>query len=318
MQLHPPAFWRHKINIAYLLWPLSLLYRLAGKIYYLFTQHKQYSVPVICIGNITLGGSGKTPVTLAFAEEFKRLGVNVWIVSRGYGGKLRGPMQVDLQTHDATQVGDEPLLLAQTAPTIIAKCRRKAVDLAISKGAELVLMDDGLQNPYIQPAQRILVLDHALLGNQMLFPAGPLRETLAGALDRIDAVVLFSKNNLQLDVPILRATKIATIEPINEPVIAFAGIAFPDNFFATLKAAGWDVRKQIAFADHYNYHIDDLEQLLMIAKVQKARLITTTKDLVRMPRSYQEQILSLPVKIQWQDSALMQSYCRKIISRPNN
>ena len=254
------------------------------------------SVPVICVGNFTVGGSGKTPTAIAIAEMLTAAGRRPALLTRGYGGSEAGPLVVDPHTHDATKVGDEALLLAQAAPTVIAHDRIAGASAATAGGADVIVMDDGLQNASLQKDFTIAVVDGLRgIGNGKVFPAGPLRAPLAAQFARVNALLVIggSAGAAGLDSDI-RARRIPVfhgeLEPDRagidaaggRPVLAFAGIGNPDKFFATAAAAGIEIAERRAFADHHRYSGEEAGDLVMEAERQGLRLLTTTKDHARM------------------------------------
>jgi tetraacyldisaccharide 4'-kinase len=254
------------------------------------------NVPVICVGNFTVGGSGKTPTAIAIAEMLTAAGRRPALLTRGYGGSEAGPLVVDPHTHDAAKVGDEALLLAQAAPTVIAHDRIAGASAATASGADVIVMDDGLQNASLQKDLTIAVVDGLRgIGNGKVFPAGPLRAPLAAQFARVNALLVIggSAGAAGLDSDI-RARRIPVfhgeLEPDRagidaaggRPVLAFAGIGNPDKFFATATAAGIEIAERRAFADHHRYSGEEAGDLVMQAERQGLRLLTTAKDHARM------------------------------------
>lgn len=253
-------------------------------------------VPVICVGNFTLGGSGKTPTAIAIAELLTSAGRKPALLTRGYGGSESGPLIVDPQLHDATKTGDEALLLAQAAPTIIAHDRALGAAVAQGAGANVIVMDDGLQNASLQKDFTLAVIDGSRgIGNGRVFPAGPLRAPLAAQFARVNALLVIggSAGAAGLDGEI-RARRIpvfhgqlapdpAAIDAIgSRKVLAFAGIGNPDKFFATVEAAGIEIAERRAFADHHRFSGEEAGDLIMQAEREGLRLLTTAKDHARM------------------------------------
>lgn len=279
---------------AKLLTPVASAYGALSRWKARLSKPVQVPVPVICVGNITLGGAGKTPVALALAEYFQSQDYLLHFLSRGYGGKEKGPLQVNPQKHSAAQVGDEPLLLSRLAPTWVSADRAAGSAAAFKAGARLIIMDDGLQNPAVVKDFSILVVDAvAGIGNGQLFPAGPLREPLNEALSRTDAVLIVGIGHAGDGVEararahgiptfrgILRATSPAPLE--NRHVIAYAGIGRPEKFFQTMRDMQANMVARYSFADHHNYTERDAEMLLAKAERTSAELVTTEKDFVRL------------------------------------
>lgn len=256
-------------------------------------------VPVICIGNITAGGTGKTPVAIAVATALIARGRKPFFLTRGYGGELRGPIVVSPK-HDSLAVGDEPLLLARTAPTIVSRHRPDGARLAVEHGADVIVMDDGHQNFSLAKDLSIVVVDAAEgFGNGRVLPAGPLREPVRQGLKRADAVILMGDGDASLDsyeAPVLRAQ----LQPVaaelrGRRVLAFAGIGRPAKFFATLRGIGADVVHSVPFADHHRYAQDEIDRLRDQARGLKAQLVTTEKDFVRLAPAMRDGIAALAV-----------------------
>lgn len=253
-------------------------------------------IPVICIGNYHLGGAGKTPVTLALGQILRGMGERPFVVSRGYGGSLRGPVRVDPQYHLADDVGDEPLMLAAHLPVVVARDRIAGAELARGAGASVVLLDDGFQNPSLAKDLALVVIDgKRALGNGHVFPAGPLRAPLAPQLARTDALVVIGRDRAADHVAdhvaargglVLRAAFKPDEKALSglqgRRVLAFAGIGDPARFFATLRDSGVDVVEQRAFADHHVFSRTEIEDLAAAAAAQKLLLVTTAKDMARL------------------------------------
>ncbi len=297
-----PLFWQNK-NSFYgaFLSPFSLIYRFITSQREHFTTPIKVSIPVICIGNITLGGTGKTPVVIMLAQVLKEQGFNPHILSRGYGGKLKGPLLVDVVHHTAKEVGDEPLLIAQVAPTWIAKNKVEGAQAAIKAGAEILLLDDGLQNPSLHKDCSIIVVNGEYgLGNERVFPAGPLRETMKNALKKSKIIVVMGqdkyefKNKLGKMCSIFQGELFPNMDDIevlkNKPLYAFAGIGHPEKFFNMLYNKGLYIIGQKAFPDHHTFNTKNLDELRSQATQFKAQLVTTAKDLVRLPFKVQKEI----------------------------
>ena len=271
-------------------------------------------MPVICVGNFTVGGAGKTPTVLALAALLAEEGIHPHILTRGYGGSERGPLRVDPARHDAHAVGDEALLLARAAPTWLSRDRAAGAAAAQSAGAPVLLLDDGMQTPGLVKDLCLAVIDGgAGFGNGSLLPAGPLREPLSRGLGRAHALVLVGDDRRgalaalgQHDLPVIKADLV----PGNEaralqgrPVVAFAGIGRPEKFFETLEDAGCSVIARYAFADHHRYKPGEIAAIIAQAKEQDALPVTTEKDHVRLPQATREMVRTLPVTLAWRDPA---------------
>ncbi len=296
---------------------LSALFRFSGTIKKTFTRTRAVDKTVICIGNLTAGGAGKTPVTLSIAQYFKGRGKKVAIISRGYKGKLKGPLLVDPTIHTAPDVGDEPLLLSLSCTTWISANRYKGAKAAIKKGAEIILLDDGLQHSTLKQDLKICVIDARRgFGNKKVIPAGPLREPLEKGLGRVDAFIVVGNaegHRLTFDEikkPLLQATISINKDDWaglkNKRLVAFAGIASPEKFFETLRLENFDVQHTIPFPDHHFYTTEDLENLQRTAQEYCAELVTTQKDRVRLPKALRKGIRQLRIQLDYEDFRLFQ------------
>ena len=292
--MREPGFWHAPPGAAAaLLGPLAAIYGAVAGARLRQAGHRA-GIPVICAGNLTLGGAGKTPTALAVGALLKAAGARLFFLSRGYGGRLSGPVQVDPASHTASDVGDEPLLLARIAPTIVAHDRVAGAAAARAAGASVIVMDDGFQNPSLVKDLSIIVVDARVgIGNGCVFPAGPLRAPLGAQLDRAQALVVIGEGDgaasviaaaRQRGIPIFtaRLTPASGTAFLGKPVLAFAGIGDPHKFFATLTASGADVRARHAFADHHPYTGDDAATLLAEAQAGGLTAVTTEKDMVRL------------------------------------
>jgi tetraacyldisaccharide 4'-kinase len=298
-----PEFWRRRGLTALLLAPLGLLY--GASVVWKARHAKPYRAraKVICIGNLTAGGSGKTPVALAVAARLQARHRDVFFLTRGYGGTERGPVRVDPEG-DAARFGDEALLLARTAPTIVAGDRAAGAVLAVAQGAGVIVMDDGHQNFSLAKHVSVVVVDGEYgFGNGLMIPAGPLRESVAQGLARADAVIVMGDGSPDLRGyagPVLRARLVAEGKEFRgQRVFAFAGIGRPEKFFASLEQAGAIITGRQIFADHHPYRDDEIAALK--ARAGDAQLVTTEKDLVRVGAKYRQAVAVLPVHVQFDD-----------------
>jgi tetraacyldisaccharide 4'-kinase len=285
-------------------------------------------VPVVCVGNLVAGGSGKTPVALALTAHLVSRGTAVHIVTRGYGGRLGGPVRVDPARHDAAAVGDEALLLAARAPCWVARDRADGVRAAVAAEAQMVVLDDGFQNPGIAKTLSFLVVDAAYgFGNGRVIPAGPLRESLARGLARAGAVVLLGADAqpgclAALGIGGAQPVLHAVLRPIagerfaGSRLLAFAGIGRPQKFFLTLQALGAELVGTRPFPDHHPFRAGEIDRLLRTAEQAQARLVTTTKDIVRVPAAMKAAIEVLDVEIDWADPAALVEMLRAAIGTP--
>ncbi len=305
--MREPWFWRAKTPTARaltgLLTPAAWIYQAGHRLRWATTKPKKARLPVICVGNATLGGAGKTPFAILVATLFKEAGVKPVFLTRGYGGERAGPIKVDPARHTAFSVGDEALLLARHGPAIVAHDRQAGAKLAAKTGAQVIVMDDGFQNPTLAKDFSILLVgEEEAQTNGALFPAGPYRESPASARARADLVVAMGPGPSH---PPEGADMAAWVEAEKahapERVIAFAGIGRPEKFFRTLKENGFTLVRRIAFPDHHSFSNLELEHLMKIAEQHEARLICTEKDHVRLPSGFREKIFSLPVAMQVSD-----------------
>lgn len=306
MNFKTPKFWhKRKSIISILLIPFSWLYLLGHRIN-MKCQGTPYKsiVPVICVGNAIAGGSGKTPTVIALLKLIKdnNIAKNPMILTRGYGGNINHSTLVDPQKHNAKDVGDEPLLLANFAPTIIAKNRAEGARYAESQNADLIIMDDGLQNNHLQKDISFLVVDRQIdFGNNRVLPAGPLREPLRDVLDKVQAVICIGPK-FHSDLPVMEAIITPKIIPeINTPYVAFAGLGYPEKFKNTLLDNNINLVGWMPYPDHHQYTQNDEDDLKDLALNKNAKLITTEKDFVRLSPDFQKQILTLPIQLKFKD-----------------
>ncbi len=329
--MRPPEFWNHRHGrdaapvIRSLLTPLGWLTGWMTQHKIKTTQAYDPGVPVICVGNATLGGTGKTPVAIYLLRSLQRMGLEAVGLTRGYGGQEKGPVRVH-DRHSAADVGDEPLLLARHAPVWVATGRDDGARAAVSDGASIIIMDDGHQNPLIEKTLSLLVVDAETgFGNGCVFPAGPLRERLEAALARADAIILMKPDpsyNISSQLKTQLAKKIvipAYLEPQNPPpdgkLYAFAGIGRPNKFFDSLKRHGGTVVGESPYADHYKYSVADIENLFMLAAEYEAQLVTTEKDYVRLPPGYRKGVMPWPVTVTFEDELTLRRLLHPIINQ---
>lgn len=319
--MRAPDFWgRNRGGLASLaLAPLGWVYAAAGAIRMATASPWKAPVPVICIGNLVVGGAGKTPVALDFGKRLIDAGEAVHFLSRGYGGSETGPTRVDAAIHTSQTVGDEPLLLARLAPTWVAADRQRGCRAAAEAGAGIIIMDDGFQNPSVLKDCSVIVIDGGYgFGNGRVMPAGPLREPVAAGLKRAQAVVVIGgeppvlpRNHPRLFKGHLRAAA-ENQDLQGQSVIAFAGIGRPQKFFQTLEDMGCKVVAGHAFADHYSYNRSDLERLRRQAEQENARLVTTEKDAVRLPSDFRDGVTTVTVSLAWDDEAAISALLQEV------
>lgn len=314
--MRPPGFWSQPPThpLARLLAPAGRIYgaRVAGR---MDRPGAAPPCPVLCVGNFTLGGAGKTPVALALADLLRDLGHRPAFLSRGYGGRLPGPLAVDPARHGAAEVGDEPLLLAARATTIVSRDRPAGARLCAASGASVIVMDDGLQNPSLIKTLALAVVDAgAGVGNGLPFPAGPLRAPLSRQWPHVAGLVLVGDGAPGAAVaeaararglPVHRARLVPEADGAwaGRRVVAFAGIGRPQKFFETLRALGAQVVAERSFPDHHPFRESDLADLAALARREGAGLVTTAKDAVRLPPGRSAEVEVLRVVLAFADEA---------------
>jgi tetraacyldisaccharide 4'-kinase len=325
--MREPGFWHGPASLnSHLLKPLAALY---GAVAAKRLRHKGLNagIPVLCVGNYNVGGAGKTPTVLAMAKLLCELGETPIVLSRGYGGELRGPVRVDPVRHTASDVGDEPLMLAGHLPVVVSRKRADGVPLARSQGATVILMDDGFQSPAIVKDASLIVIDSERgIGNGQVFPAGPLRAPLRPQLARTDALIIVGNGNAAQSVaaeiaaqgkPVLSAhlkpDEVQVAQLRGRRVLAFAGIGDPTRFFNTLRASGIEVAGQRAFADHHPYSQAEIESLIAEARGDALTLVTTEKDLARLRHGgslpdWAKQIVAFAVTLEFDDAAALRKF----------
>jgi len=325
MKLATPPWWyrrsgRDMPRMRTLLMPLSWIWAAVTARRIARTQPRDPGAPVICVGNVTLGGAGKTPVVRALASRLAERGVAVHLLSRGYGGTLEGPVQVQ-SGHAAAEVGDEPLMLARDFPVWIARDRAAGATAAATAGAQAIVMDDGHQNPSVKKALSLVVVDGETRGDEWpfgdgrVFPAGPMREPLKAGLARADAVVLLLPADLAepdpellqalAPTPVLTAHLEPAAAPPKGPLVGFAGVGKPWKVERALKAAGAELADFAPFPDHFAYDAPALTRLAERAAQFGAGLVTTEKDWVRLPPAWRERVTPWPVRARFDDEAAL-------------
>lgn len=324
--MRAPEFWysRRKSLVSVLLLPVSWLYGLGASLRALMTQPQSINTPIICIGNLVAGGAGKTPTVLALADLLSHSGKKVAFLTRGYGGTVLGPELVDISRHFARDVGDEAILLAATAPTMVAT-DRLAGARALENQADIILMDDGFQNPSLVKNLSLIVIDHLQgVGNHRVIPAGPLRNSLKKQITQADGFIIIGGNLIDRQLQVMlevsgKSVFAAQLEETdsaprlkNMKIIAFTGIGVPDKFFTTLRRTGAEIIEEIGFPDHYQFTISDAEWLLELVNDNPgALLLTTEKDHVRLKgqagalaRLYETSV-PYPVALKFEDENLI-------------
>jgi tetraacyldisaccharide 4'-kinase len=330
--MHAPAFWWQPGRSG-LLGPLAAVY---GAVAGLRMQSRGGSagVPVICLGNLTVGGGGKTPAALAVARLLLAAHERPFFLSRGYGGRLAGPVLVNAATHHAAEVGDEPLMLARLASTIVARNRAAGAKAARLGGASVVVMDDGFQNPSLKKDLAIVLVDGRRgIGNGRMIPAGPVRAPLAIQMSQAQALVVVGPpDGAAAVVELARTHGVALFRGRLEPdranlaalgrrkILAFAGIADPEKFFTTLAEAGLDVTERRPFPDHHRYTAAEAQSLLAGANAGNLLLLTTEKDQVRfagVPRlaGLAARAIALPVRLVIEEAEAFRQMVLNVMER---
>ena len=321
-----PKFWYennlYSKILSILLFPFSLLWILTSFLKKIFVKKYKSKLNVICIGNLTVGGTGKTPFAIYIYKVLKKLGYKPVFLTRGYGGLIKGPIKVK-DTHNFKDIGDEALLLNKIGPTIVSKDRSLGARL-IEKHKDnynVIIMDDGLQNYQLEQDVKFMLADKNLkFGNEFCIPAGPLREPINQGLMRIDAIVLTGNNNKEIDFynvhnKTIFNSKVKTIKPPKikkEKLLAFCGLANSNKFYETLKENGFNVTSTKSFPDHYEYKTEDVDRLTKEANSQNLKLITTEKDYVKI-KDNKEMINVLPIEIELdvKDEAIFESFLKE-------
>lgn len=306
-----PQFWQRRNWISALLTPFSAIYALGWRMHQHSKQPFKVDIPVICVGNAVMGGSGKTPTVIAFVDFIKThdLAKNPYVLTRGYGGSITSPTLVDPKVHNFEDVGDEALLIARHAPVIKSPDRAEGAKLAIEKGTDMIIMDDGLHNTSLHQDIKILVVDsHYGFGNERLFPSGPLRAPLRSTINKADIILTIGKRTDGYDVFSLDESAPTLWAYINsdkkldtsKPYIAFAGIGLPQKFKRSLEKAGAKLIDFHEFPDHHVFTEKELQNLKQQAEDSAAILITTEKDFIRIPLAYHDSIATFPIHLEFE------------------
>jgi tetraacyldisaccharide 4'-kinase len=321
--MRAPEFWNKDGALPALLSPLGALYGASVRAKQKGATPFRPKARVLCVGNLTAGGSGKTPIAIACARMLTAHGLKPVFLSRGYGGKLHGPILVRPAEHRAGDVGDEPLLLAAHAPTIVSRDRAEGARLADQHGADVIVMDDGFQNFQIAKDLSLLVVDGETgFGNGRLIPAGPLREPVAQGFARADGVVVVGDGNPPLAGfagPVARAKLVPTAPEslVQHRVIAFAGIGRPEKFFATLRTMGVKVTLTKIFPDHHRFTAVEIAAMKHAAETATALLVTTEKDYVRLDPESRRGIIAVPVHAAFTESAVIERLLDRLAPASN-
>jgi tetraacyldisaccharide 4'-kinase len=307
--MRAPEFWSGRGAVSTILLPVSWVYGLATALRVARKPVYAPPIPVICVGNISVGGSGKTPTAIAVVNMLLEDGRKPHFLTRGYRGRLSGPVLVDPAIHTSVDVGDEPFLLARHAPTWVARNRAAGAKAAVEGGASVLVMDDGHQNPSVRKDLSLIVIDGGYgFGNRRVIPAGPLREPIGAGLKRAEAIVLIGEDKAEaasffgshtcLSAHIVPSESAMALA--GQKVVAVAGIGRPDKFFQTLKELGADLVEGIPFPDHHQFTGNDIMLAVEIASIRDAIVVTTEKDYVRLNAEIQNMVTPVPVSLAWE------------------
>ena len=320
-----PGFWQKKNNliekiIILLLLPFTFIYYLASKFDKKLTKKNKVGIPVISVGNINTGGSGKTPFVIYLVNLLKKEKINSHVVSRGYLGNLHGPVKVDLKKHSYKDVGDEALLLAKETTTWISKNKFEGTLMATLNGADVVILDDGLQNYSIHQNLKIMIVDGGFgFGNQFLLPSGPLRETISFGIKKSDMLIIFNKDENDIEkkiknkITIIHAnSKIKNFSQLkNKKIVGFSGIGRSEKFHSSLKDQKLNIINFFPYPDHYSYNKKEMNNLINYAKKNNAVLVSTLKDKQRINIDQRKKISFLDLKIEVKEEKNLINFLKK-------
>ena len=330
--LKAPKFWFSEKNLALffanILFPLSVIWKFFSTRRIMNGKYEEFTIPIICVGNINIGGSGKTPTTIALAKIFLENKTKVHIISKGYKGIIKGPKKVT-ETDDAYHVGDEPVLMSKFAPVWVAKNRKNAIIAAIEDGAELLILDDGFQDPSIKKTFSIITVDAEIaFGNRKILPSGPLREPISAALSRADVLLVIGRKHQRerfiksIKVPKELNVFGAEMQVVKSGIyldkarfVAVAGIAHPEKFFNSIQKFGGKITKKFSLPDHENYTPRLLRKLKKASLNNNAQLITTEKDFVRIPKNERHNFIFLPIKLQFSEELELINSIKSVINQ---
>lgn len=327
--MREPRFWARAVDpksreaaplMRFLLTPLAWVYASMTARRIAKTVPQSVSAKVICVGNLTAGGVGKSPVVATLRKRIEtKYGLRVASLSRGYKGKLKGPLKVDPARHTARDVGDEPLMLSRGGEAWIGADRAAAGQAMAQDGVEIILMDDGHQNPGLKKDISLVVVDAVMgFGNGFVIPKGPLREPVLEGLSRADAVIVLGDGNPPKILqdsgrPMTFGRVTSSTQPEQRPYVAFAGIGRPEKFFETLQTLGLEVRDAVPFPDHHTFSKADLGYLKQLASDRDATLVTTEKDYVRLPAEFRNKVVVLPIEVQFDQPDMLDKLIANVI-----
>ena len=320
-----PGFWQKKNNliekiIILLLLPFTFIYYLASKFNKKLTKTNKVCIPVISVGNINTWGSGKTPFVIYLVNLLKKEKINSHVVSRGYLGNLYGPVKVDLKKHSYKDVGDEALLLAKETTTWVSKNKFEGTLMATLNGADVVILDDGLQNYSIHQDLKIMIVDGGFgFGNQFLLPSGPLRETISSGIKKSDMLIIFNKDENDIEkkiknkITIIHAnSKIKNFSQLkNKKIVGFSGIGRSEKFHSSLKDQKLNIINFFSYPDHYSYNKKEINNLINYAKKNNAVLVSTLKDKQRINIDQRKKISFLDLKIEVKEEKNLINFLKK-------
>ena len=330
--LKAPKFWFSEKKLALffanILFPLSVIWKFFSTRRIMNGKYEEFTIPIICVGNINIGGSGKTPTTIALAKIFLENKTKVHIISKGYKGIIKGPKKVT-ETDDAYHVGDEPVLMSKFAPVWVAKNRKNAIIAAIEDGAELLILDDGFQDPSIKKTFSIITVDAEIaFGNRKILPSGPLREPISAALSRADVLLVIGRKHQRerfiksIKVPKELNVFGAEMQVVKSGIyldkarfVAVAGIAHPEKFFNSIEKFGGEITKKFSLPDHENYTPRLLRKLKKASLNNSAQLITTEKDFVRIPKNERHNFIFLPIKLKFSEELELINCIQSVINQ---
>ena len=318
-----PKFWSKKNHfLSFCFLPLSLIYQASHVLIRKFTTELSIKVPTICVGNLTMGGNGKTPVVneirrlLTDKSKFKK----IFILSRGYNASMQGPHLV-LDNDHAHKVGDEALLHRENGPVCVSKNKKEGAKFCVKEGADLLILDDGFQSKNIKKDISFIVIDSTLkFGNERIFPSGPLREGVKYGLSRADAIIYIKNNKKKLELKLNKKVKIFNairkIEikgKVNKNIYAFCGIGIPENFFKSLSDLGLNIICKKTFPDHHKFLDHEIENIIKISKEKNLQIITTSKDLVKINVKFKKEILFAKLSIHFESEKEIINFIKKKI-----